>query len=214
MPSHLRKKRGIPTKHSKFTLCDSRPRKNVREILSLLGVTRSIMTRPSSYRCTHPIGNCQQLMHKMPAYLVHILNWFSTIIDPLIHPFLTRYRKIIQWKNLIHPFHGMRLKQSIIKLVSDKAPELNSVPHNAFKALNNKNITWPLLFYNQFWNGQADFREWHLGQVVPIPPKGNTYKPNKWIKVALVDTGNKIYSRIMCERLFKIIRKHGVKLQF
>ena len=110
------------------------------------------------------------------------------------------------------PISWYEIKKYITKLVSDKAPGLNSVPHNALKALNKKNITWPLLFYNQFWNGQADFREWHLGQVVPIPPKGNTSKPNKWIRVTLVDTGNNIYSRIMCEQLFKRIRKHGVKL--
>ena len=29
-----------------------------------------------------------------------------------------------------------------------------------------------------------------------------------------MDIGNKIYSSIMCGRLFKIIRKHGVKCQF
>ena len=44
--------------------------------------------------------------------------------------------------------------------------------------------------------------------------KGDTYDPNKWRGVTLMNIDNKIYSSIMCERLFKIISKYGVKCQF
>ena len=71
-----------------------------------------------------------------------------------------------------------------------------------------------MIFYNQFCNIQDDFDEWHEGQVVHLPKKGNTYDPNKWKGVTLMDIGNKIYRSIMCGQLFKIIRKHGVKCQF
>ena len=107
----------------------------------------------------------------------------------------------------------MRSKNTT-KLANDKSPGLNGVLPNVFKALDDVNLSWVMLFYNQFWHIQADFGKWHEGQVVPVPKKGDTSNPNKWIGITLMDIGNKIYSIIMCGRLFKIIRKHGVKFQF
>ena len=100
------------------------------------------------------------------------------------------------------------------KLANNKAPELNVVSSNAFKALDDINISCILIFYNQFCNSQADFGEWHKGQVVPVPKKGDTSVPNKWIGFTLMDIINNIHSSIMCGQLFKIIIKHGVKCQF
>ena len=98
--------------------------------------------------------------------------------------------------------------------MNDKAPGLNGVPPNAFKAIDNANFSWLLLFYNQFWHRQADFDELHEGQVVPVPKKGEITDPNKWRGFTLMDFGNKIYSSIMCGQLFKIFIKHGVKCRF
>ena len=99
-------------------------------------------------------------------------------------------------------------------LENDKSPGLNGVPPNAFKALDDANLYWLLLFYNQFWNNQADFEKWNKVKVVPVPKRGDTTDPTKWRGVTIMDIGNKIYSSIMCGRLFKIISKHGVKYQF
>ena len=117
-------------------------------------------------------------------------------------------------EELYHPISWDDIKKSTTKLANGKAPGLNGVQPNAFKALDDANISWLLLFYNQFWNSQADFNEWHEGQVVNVTKKGDTSKPNKWIGVTLMEIGNKIYISIMCGRLLKIIRKHGVKCQF
>ena len=95
-----------------------------------------------------------------------------------------------------------------------KSPGLNDVPSNAFKALDDANLSWILLFYNQFWHNQADFDECYEGQVVHVPKKGDTTDPNKWIGFTLMDSGNNIYSSIICGQLFKIIRKNGIKCQF
>ena len=54
-----------------------------------------------------------------------------------------------------------------------------------------------LLFYNQFWHSQADFDEWHEGQVVPVPKKGDTSDPNKWRGVTLMDIINNIYRSVL-----------------
>ena len=115
---------------------------------------------------------------------------------------------------LDQPISWDEIKKATTNLANDKAPGLNGVPPNAFKALNDANISWLLLLYNQFWHSQSDFDKWHEVQVVPVPKKGDTTDPNKWRGVNLMDIGNKIYISIMCGQLFKIIRKHGVKCQF
>ena len=49
---------------------------------------------------------------------------------------------------------------------------------------------------------------------MPVPKRGDLSYPNKWRGVTLMDIGSKRFSSIMCTRLFKIIKKHGVKYQF
>ena len=51
-----------------------------------------------------------------------------------------------------HTISWDEIKKSTTKLANEKAPGLNSVPPNAFKALDNANLSWILLFYNQFWH--------------------------------------------------------------
>ena len=51
------------------------------------------------------------------------------------------------------------------------------------------------------------------GKVVPLPQAGNNYEPKTWRGVIMYII-NIIYNSIMCEQLFKIISKHGVKCQF
>ena len=60
---------------------------------------------------------------------------------------------------LNEPITWEELKTAIAKLANDKAPGLNKVPKNAFKSLSNTNITHLLTFFNQYWEGEADFTE-------------------------------------------------------
>ena len=69
-------------------------------------------------------------------------------------------------------------------------------------------------FILEFWNDNMDFEEWHEGQLVPVPKSGDLSDPNKWRGVNLMDIGSKIFSSLLCKRLFRIIKKHGVKYQF
>ena len=50
--------------------------------------------------------------------------------------------------------------------------------------------------------------------MLPVPKSGDLYDPNKWRGVNLMDIGSKMFSILICKRLFKIIKKHGVKYQF
>ena len=117
---------------------------------------------------------------------------------PIDWPVLDNIKKKDVTNELDHPISWYEIKKSTTKLANDKAHGLNSVPPNAIKALDEVNLSWLLLFYNQLWNSQADFDKFHEGQVVPVPQKGNTFNSNKWRGVNLMDTGNSIYISILC----------------
>ena len=106
------------------------------------------------------------------------------------------------------------IKSAITKIANKKPPDLNDVPHYAFKALSNQNIDILLNFYNAYWKGNIEFGKWHEGHVVPVPKSSELGDPKKRRGVTLMDMGSKIFSSILCTRLFKIIKLHGVKYQF
>ena len=115
---------------------------------------------------------------------------------------------------LNEPISWAELKTAIEKLANDKAPGLNKVRPNSFKSLRNSNLSHLLTFLKQYWEGEADFAEWHEGQLVPVPKSGDLSDPNKWRGVTLMYIGSKVFSRILCARLFQVTNKHGVKYQF
>ena len=115
---------------------------------------------------------------------------------------------------LDRPITWAEIKQAVRKLANGKSPALNDVPLDAFKALDDANLLTLLDFFNSYWNEETDFSEWHEGQVFPVPKSVDLSDPNKWRGVTLMDLGSKIFSSILCTRLFVIIRKHGVKYQF
>ena len=44
------------------------------------------------------------------------------------------------------------IKKATNKLANNKAPGLNGVPPNEFKELDDANLFWILLIYDQFWH--------------------------------------------------------------
>ena len=99
----------------------------------------------------------------------------------------------------------------IQELTNEKSPGLNGVPPNAFKSMSEENLRHHFNFINEFWEDKVNFEEWHEGQVVPVTNNGDLSDPNKWRGVNLMDIGSKVFSSLICKRLFKIIKKHGVK---
>ena len=92
---------------------------------------------------------------------------------------LDKIKQIEVMDELDYPISWDEIKKATTKLVNDNAPGLNGVPPNAFKTLDDANLSWILLFYNKFWHIQADFDEWHENQVVPVTKKGDTSDINK-----------------------------------
>ena len=52
---------------------------------------------------------------------------------------------------------------AVTKLANDKAPGLNNVPPNAFKAMSDENLRHHFDFIIEFWENRLDFTEWHEG---------------------------------------------------
>ena len=67
---------------------------------------------------------------------------------------LDKIKQIDAMEELDHPISWDEIKKSTTNLENDKAPGLNGVLYNAFKAINDENITWILLFYNQLFSSQ------------------------------------------------------------
>jgi hypothetical protein len=62
--------------------------------------------------------------------------------------------------------------------------------------------------------GDADYKQWHRSQCVPVPKTGNLSDPNKWQGVMLMDMCSKIFSLVMNTRAFKLLTEHGTWFQF
>ena len=103
---------------------------------------------------------------------------------------------------------------AVVELTNDKAPGLNNVPPNDFNQMEEDSLLHHFNFIVEFWEDRMDYVEWHEGQVVPVTKIGELSNRNKWIGVNLMDIGAKVFSSMMCKRLFKIINSHGVKYQF
>ena len=101
------------------------------------------------------------------------------------------------------------MKQAIKKLSNGKTHVLNDIPPNAFKALDEQNLLTLMNFFKSYWLEETDFTEWQEGQLVPVPKSGDLCDPNKWRGFTLMDIRSKIFSSILCTRLFKIIKNTG-----
>ena len=91
-------------------------------------------------------------------------------------------------------------------LTNDKAPGLNGVPPNAFKAISPNNLKVHFNFILEFCNDNMDFEEWHEGQLVPVPKSADLSDPNKWRGVNLMVIGSKIFNSLLCKRLSALSR--------
>ena len=143
--------------------------------------------------------------HLAKVYQAHRPVDFSVLRDLLQRPTILE---------LDAPIPCAELKRTVRKLANRKFPGLNDVPPDAIKALDDTNLLTLLDFFNSYWDKEIGFSKWHGGQIVLVPKSGDLSDLNKWRVITLIDLGSKIFSSILCTRLFVIIRTHGVKYQF
>ena len=112
------------------------------------------------------------------------------------------------------PFTWKEFSNAVNGLKNCKAPGLNGVPPEAFKAMDSECRRYVFDFLTQYFDGESDYESWHKSQCVPVPKSGDLSDPNKWRGVSLMDLQSKIFSCMMNVRAYKILDKHGTKWQF
>ena len=81
-------------------------------------------------------------------------------------------------------------RRAVFKLKNDKQPGKNGVMPNAFKCLDNHNLSNMFNFIKDFWHGEVDFEEWHESIGSLVPKKGDIQNLNKWRCINLMDVGS------------------------
>eukprot|EP00956_Cyclotella_meneghiniana_P040928 scaffold209475_cov73-Cyclotella_meneghiniana.AAC.1 len=105
-------------------------------------------------------------------------------------------------------------KRAVTKLKNDKKPGPNGVMPNAFKCMDNHNLTQIYNYIIDFWHNDADYPEWHTSTGSLVPKKGDLYNLNQWRCINLMDVGSKILSCILTERTYRLLEKYGTKTQY
>jgi hypothetical protein len=108
-----------------------------------------------------------------------------------------------------HPITLSEVNKAINKIKSGKAPGLNGVPPKAYKAFERRMQLRIHHYVGQFFDGTRDFNGWHKSQCVPVQKKNDLADPNKWRGVMLMDFCSKIFSSVMNDRTFHLLKLHG-----
>ena len=69
---------------------------------------------------------------------------------PIYWPVLDKIKQIEVMDELYQPISWDEINKSTTNLANDTETGLNGLPPNSFKALYDANLSWLLLFYNQF----------------------------------------------------------------
>jgi len=125
---------------------------------------------------------------------------------------LVKQRPVLGDINL--PINWDEFNRAVNKLKNDKAPGLNGIPPEAYKAMDGECRTQVFKQVCDFFDGKEDYNGWHKSQCIPVPKSGDLSNPNKWRGVMLMDVCSKIFSIIMTERAFKLLKEHGTAFQF
>ncbi len=119
-----------------------------------------------------------------------------------------------QLMEIDHPITFSEANKAINKLKSGKAPGLNGIPPELYKAFKRRMQLRIHHYVGQFFDGTRDFDGLHKSQCVPVPKKGNLADPNKWRGVMLMDVYSKIFSSVMNDCTFHLLELHGTRFQF
>jgi hypothetical protein len=141
------------------------------------------------------------------AHFNRVLNTQRPVADNAVA--LIRQRETIPELGL--PPTWTEFKRAVFKLKNDKQPGSNVVLANAFKFLDNHNLTILYNFILGFWNGDKDYGEWHEGLGALVPKKGDLHELNQWRLINLMDMGSKVLSCIPTERAYQLLHSWATR---
>jgi hypothetical protein len=149
----------------------------------------------------------------MVVFGLHFERMFSNH-QPVDLSILDLIPKREQLMEIDHPIMLSEVDKAINKLKPGKAPGLNGIPPEAYKAFRKKMRMRIHRYVGQFFDGTRDYDGWHKSQCVPVPQKGNLADPNKWKGIMLMDVCSKIFSLVMNNFFFCLLELHGTRFQF
>eukprot|EP00978_Attheya_sp_CCMP212_P005464 scaffold12240_cov77-Attheya_sp.AAC.2 len=98
------------------------------------------------------------------------------------------------------------IDQRSTKTHLDHPPTYKEIEKHIQKAAKNK--------AGAFWYGESDYKEWREAILKWLPKKGNLLQANNWREICLGNALAKIYSSILTERLYKVMKVEGIENQF
>jgi hypothetical protein len=119
-----------------------------------------------------------------------------------------------QLMKIDHPITFAEVDKAMNKLKLGKAPGLNKIPPEAYKAMGKAMQLQIYRYVRPFFDGTMDYEGWLKSQCISVPKKGDLADPNKWRGVMLMDVCSKIFSSVMNGRAFRLLELHGTRFQF
>ena len=99
------------------------------------------------------------------------------------------------------------IKRAIKKLKLGKAPGIDNIPSDVFKADNDATIDVLYSRLNEIWDKEEIPTEWKMGMLVTIPKKGNFSECKNWRGIMLLSVPSKILCHIILDRIQETVDK-------
>ena len=101
------------------------------------------------------------------------------------------------------------------RLNNNKAPGLNGLTAEHFKAIVDDDEIFGLLceVVTRYWEGAQVPYQFAVGRLSIIPKGGDLTDRNKWRGITLLDVASKIVSKIVADRLARLLAKVGIEEQ-
>ncbi len=177
-------------------------------------VKRRITRNWSTWQCGSPMDLLRSTAVRTWLSLARTLNVLFSNHRPVNFSILNLIPQQEQLIDIHRPITFSEVGKAINKLKSGKAPGLNGIPAEAYKALGRKMRLQIHHYVGQFFDGTRDYNGWHKSQCVTVPKKGNLADPNKWRGIMLMDICSKIFSSVINDRAFCLLELHGTQFQF
>jgi len=112
-------------------------------------------------------------------------------------------------------FSEAHFERALKGVANGKAGGENGVLPDLIKALKGSNRKKVFTYIKQFWEGEYEFESWKSGLLSIIHKPGKPKDDlNNYRGITLMDVISKVFSRMVNDRLFKILDKNCTKFQF
>ena len=112
-------------------------------------------------------------------------------------------------------FSEVHFEQALKGVANGKAGGENGVLPDLIKSLKGDNRKKVFSYIKQFWDGEYEFESWKSGLLSIIHKPGKPKDDlNNYRGITLMDVISKVFSRMVNDRLFKILDKYCTKFQF